>query len=176
MEKENFVTDHYRVLDLPSEKQITKAYRAKALRLHPDKRPNDPYANAMFQRLSSSYAILKDPKSRKQFDESFQKGLVLTKDQENILFGLGYLIFVAAPMAFPAVRNRRTKLSVVATVPCYHLVFEELHRRQKLEKLWYWMVRVGDYFKRNPRQASVWLPIATGRTKITGIRLYESNL
>lgn len=69
--------DHYKVLGLPSgeegakltEKEISKAYRVKALVLHPDKRPDDPDAHANFQRLKSSYEILKDEKARKLFDD-----------------------------------------------------------------------------------------------------------
>ncbi|KAK2631275.1 hypothetical protein EUGRSUZ_L03152 [Eucalyptus grandis] len=59
--------DHYSVLGLPSgeegaqlsEKEISKAYRAKALELHPDKRPD----------LKASYEILKDEKAWKLFDD-----------------------------------------------------------------------------------------------------------
>ncbi|KAI4375662.1 hypothetical protein MLD38_013509 [Melastoma candidum] len=69
--------DHYSVLGLPtgeegaklSEKEISKAYRAKALELHPDKRPDDLNAHANFQKLKSSYEILKDDKARKLFDD-----------------------------------------------------------------------------------------------------------
>ncbi|KAL4581986.1 hypothetical protein LXL04_006523 [Taraxacum kok-saghyz] len=69
--------DHYIFLGLPSgeegsklsEKEITKAYRLKALELHPDKRPNDPNAPANFQKLQTSYQILKDEKARKLFDD-----------------------------------------------------------------------------------------------------------
>ncbi|GLT54950.1 hypothetical protein SLA2020_281080 [Shorea laevis] len=69
--------DHYRVLGLPSgeegaklsEDDIKKAYRSKALELHPDKRPGDKEALANFQRLQSSYEILKDEKARKLFDD-----------------------------------------------------------------------------------------------------------
>uniref|UniRef100_A0A2P2KQG4 J domain-containing protein n=1 Tax=Rhizophora mucronata TaxID=61149 RepID=A0A2P2KQG4_RHIMU len=69
--------DHYRVLGLPSgeegakltEKEISKAYKLKALELHPDKRPDDPDAHANFQKLKSSYEILKDEKARKLFDD-----------------------------------------------------------------------------------------------------------
>ncbi|KAL6270869.1 hypothetical protein ACE6H2_027780 [Prunus campanulata] len=69
--------DHYKILGLPSgeegakltEKEISKAYRAKALELHPDKRPDDPDAHANFQILKSSYEILKDEKARKLFDD-----------------------------------------------------------------------------------------------------------
>lgn len=69
--------DHYRVLGLPSgeegakltEKEISKAYKWKALELHPDKRPDDPDAHDNFQKLKSSYEILKDEKARKLFDD-----------------------------------------------------------------------------------------------------------
>lgn len=69
--------DHYAVLGLPSgeegsklsEKEISKAYRSKALELHPDKRPDDPNAHSHFQKLKTSYEILKDEKARKLFDD-----------------------------------------------------------------------------------------------------------
>ncbi|KAK7280592.1 hypothetical protein RJT34_25656 [Clitoria ternatea] len=69
--------DHYAVLGLPSgeegakltEKEITKAYKLKALELHPDKRPDDPNAASNFQQLRTSYDILKDDKARKLFDD-----------------------------------------------------------------------------------------------------------
>ncbi|KAM0037323.1 putative DnaJ domain, Chaperone J-domain superfamily [Helianthus debilis subsp. tardiflorus] len=69
--------DHYVILGLPSdeegfklsEKEITKAYRLKALELHPDKRSDDPNAPANFQKLQTSYQILKDEKARKLFHD-----------------------------------------------------------------------------------------------------------
>jgi len=69
--------DHYTVLGLPSgeegsnltQKDINKAYKSKALELHPDKRPDDPNAAANFQQLRTSYDILKDDKARKLFDD-----------------------------------------------------------------------------------------------------------
>ena len=69
--------DHYGILGLPSgeegakltEKEISKAYKAKALELHPDKNRDDPKAHDKFQRLKSSYEILKDEKARKLFDD-----------------------------------------------------------------------------------------------------------
>ncbi|GMG99309.1 hypothetical protein Nepgr_001149 [Nepenthes gracilis] len=74
---EQGVIDHYRVLGLPSgdegakltAKEISKAYKVKALELHPDKRRDDPNAHASFQKLKSSYEILKDEKARKLFDD-----------------------------------------------------------------------------------------------------------
>ncbi|KAH0692712.1 hypothetical protein KY290_020839 [Solanum tuberosum] len=73
--------DHYSALDLPSgeegaklsEIDISKAYRKKALELHPDKRLDDPInAHLNFQKLKASYDILKDDKKRKLFDEMIQ--------------------------------------------------------------------------------------------------------
>ncbi|KAI3805184.1 hypothetical protein L1987_27321 [Smallanthus sonchifolius] len=68
--------DHDIVLGLASgeeglnflEKEITTAYRSKALEVHPDKRPEDPNAVNEFQRLQTSYEILKNEQSRKAFD------------------------------------------------------------------------------------------------------------
>ncbi|KAF5181235.1 Dnaj heat shock n-terminal domain-containing protein [Thalictrum thalictroides] len=48
--------------------EISKAYKSKALELHPDKRPNDPNAKSDFQQLKTSYDILMDVKLRKDFD------------------------------------------------------------------------------------------------------------
>ncbi|GJX62063.1 DnaJ homolog subfamily C member 17 [Tanacetum coccineum] len=60
--------DHYTVLGLPtgdkglnlSSKDIKKAYKLKALELHPDKKPNNPNAVADFQKHQASFDILKD--------------------------------------------------------------------------------------------------------------------
>ncbi|KAJ4822260.1 hypothetical protein Tsubulata_049854 [Turnera subulata] len=69
--------DHYRVLGLASGeegakltgREISRAYKAKALEVHPDKRPEDPNADAKFRTLKSSYETLMDPASRKKFDD-----------------------------------------------------------------------------------------------------------
>lgn len=69
--------DHYAVLGLPSgeqgsklsQKEIKKAYHSKSLELHPDKRPDDPNAHENFQKLKTSYEILKDQKARLVFDD-----------------------------------------------------------------------------------------------------------
>jgi DnaJ family protein C protein 9 len=52
-----------------SDEQIKKAYRVRALQCHPDK---DPSADAKlnFQKLVCAYNILKDPESRKLYDET----------------------------------------------------------------------------------------------------------
>ncbi|KAI3960663.1 hypothetical protein MKX01_003837 [Papaver californicum] len=69
--------DHYVTLGLPSgeegakltDEKIGKAYRTKALELHPDKNRDDPNATTKFLKLKESYLILKDEKARKAFDD-----------------------------------------------------------------------------------------------------------
>ncbi|KAJ4849512.1 hypothetical protein Tsubulata_021090 [Turnera subulata] len=73
--------DHYSVLGLPSgeegaeltEREITRAYKLKALELHPDKRPGDPNAHADFKKLKSSYDTLLNAAARKGLDDSLRE-------------------------------------------------------------------------------------------------------
>ncbi|GAA0152994.1 chaperone [Lithospermum erythrorhizon] len=85
--------DHYIVLGLPSgeegakltDKDITKGYRQKALELHPDKRRDDPNAHENFQKLKTSYEVLKDEKARKLFDDllKIKREKVLRQSQQD---------------------------------------------------------------------------------------------
>ncbi|KAJ8444709.1 hypothetical protein Cgig2_030383 [Carnegiea gigantea] len=73
--------DHYEILGLPSCEElknltiegIKKAYKRKALELHPDKRPDDPHANAKFQKLQFSKDVLLDQFNRKKIDAKFSE-------------------------------------------------------------------------------------------------------
>ncbi|EEF23929.1 heat shock protein binding protein, putative [Ricinus communis] len=73
------LVNHYSVLGLASaagpnltDEEISKAFKRMALRLHPDKNPRNPNAHSNFQRLLTSYNILKNPISRKEFDHLLQ--------------------------------------------------------------------------------------------------------
>ncbi|KAF9323340.1 DnaJ (Hsp40), sub C, member 17, partial [Linnemannia elongata] len=62
--------DWYAILGVErtaSSKEITKAYRVKALKVHPDKNP-DPNAAKVFHELSQAYDLLLDPAARAAFD------------------------------------------------------------------------------------------------------------
>lgn len=85
--------DHYVILGLPtgeegaklSENEIKKAYRSKALVLHPDKKPDDQDAHEKFQRLKTSYEILKDNKARMVFDDLLRvkREKLMRQSQQN---------------------------------------------------------------------------------------------
>ncbi|CAG9467725.1 unnamed protein product [Pedinophyceae sp. YPF-701] len=53
-----------------SKADLTKAYRKLALRLHPDKNPDDSEAAEKFHTLRKVYDILSDPDRRKVYDET----------------------------------------------------------------------------------------------------------
>eukprot|EP00471_Norrisiella_sphaerica_P011850 CAMPEP_0184496198 /NCGR_PEP_ID=MMETSP0113_2-20130426/33338_1 /TAXON_ID=91329 /ORGANISM="Norrisiella sphaerica, Strain BC52" /LENGTH=608 /DNA_ID=CAMNT_0026882717 /DNA_START=267 /DNA_END=2093 /DNA_ORIENTATION=+ len=67
--------DYYKVLGVDkdsNESQIKKAYRAKALKYHPDR--NSPEKKAMvekrFRQVAEAYQVLSDPEERKKYDRS----------------------------------------------------------------------------------------------------------
>ena len=65
-------TEFYDLLEVaPSatDGDIRKAYRKKALRLHPDRNPGDKEAAKKFQALSNAYQVLSDEKKRSAYDK-----------------------------------------------------------------------------------------------------------
>lgn len=65
-------TEFYDMLEVSpsaSDGEIRKAYRKKALRLHPDRNPGDDEAAKKFQALSNAYQVLSDEKKRANYDK-----------------------------------------------------------------------------------------------------------
>jgi len=63
--------DYYQILGVPPKadaREIKKAYRLLALKWHPDKNPDDPWAAERFQRLGEAYRVLMDPVRRTAYD------------------------------------------------------------------------------------------------------------
>lgn len=71
-------TDLYDVLRVPPDAPapaIKKAYYTLARRLHPDKNPGDPEANAAFQAVGEAYQVLSNPELRAKYDRSGKAAL-----------------------------------------------------------------------------------------------------
>ncbi|MGB0694360.1 MAG: DnaJ domain-containing protein [Rhodospirillaceae bacterium] len=79
---------YYRILDVPrtaTEATIKKAYRKRALELHPD-RNKSPNAVAEFQILADAYQTLSDPVARRSYDHAASaqaQGTGATAAQQN---------------------------------------------------------------------------------------------
>ncbi|ETK82156.1 hypothetical protein F441_12659 [Phytophthora nicotianae CJ01A1] len=64
--------------------QIKKAYRRKALQLHPDKRGNTPESQEEFTRMKQAYDVLSDPQKREIYDQVGEDGIKLMEDYGNM--------------------------------------------------------------------------------------------
>jgi molecular chaperone DnaJ len=63
--------DYYEVLGVPrsaAAEDLKKAYRRRALEVHPDRNPGDPHAEERFKELTEAYAVLGDPGRRARYD------------------------------------------------------------------------------------------------------------
>ena len=63
--------DYYEVLGVEknaSADQIKKAYRALAIKYHPDKNPGDKEAEEKFKEATEAYSVLSDPDKRAKYD------------------------------------------------------------------------------------------------------------
>ncbi len=63
--------NYYEILGLShtaSSDEIKKAFRKLALKLHPDKNPNDAVSENKFKEVTSAYSVLSDPFKKRDYD------------------------------------------------------------------------------------------------------------
>ncbi|KAL4166875.1 hypothetical protein KRP22_012363 [Phytophthora ramorum] len=78
---------YYELMGIESDatpEQIKKAYRRKALQLHPDKRGNTPESQEEFTRMKQAYDVLSDPQKREVYDQVGEDGIKLMEDYGNM--------------------------------------------------------------------------------------------
>ncbi len=70
--------DYYEILEVHRDAttvELKKAYRQKALELHPDRNPGDPKAEEEFKICAEAYSVLSDPQKRQIYDRYGHAGL-----------------------------------------------------------------------------------------------------
>ncbi len=63
--------DYYKILGVSkssTQEELKKKYRKLALKYHPDRNKGEKKAENEFKRINEAYAVLSDPKKRKQYD------------------------------------------------------------------------------------------------------------
>ena len=71
-------SDYYEILGIDRDADlaaIKRAYRASAVRNHPDKNPGDAAAEERFKQAAEAYAVLSDPEKRQIYDQYGKAGL-----------------------------------------------------------------------------------------------------
>ncbi|KAJ2056173.1 hypothetical protein GGI17_006325 [Coemansia sp. S146] len=68
------------------EKELTKAYRVKALQHHPDKNRDNPDAAKLFHDIKAAYDMLSDPQLRSEYDEK-RRAAIAKRQRQDALSG-----------------------------------------------------------------------------------------
>jgi curved DNA-binding protein CbpA len=77
--------DYYEILEIDKQAtkdQIKAAYKRLALKYHPDRNLNNPYAEDVFKRVNEAYQVLSDDLKRSYYDLKFSTPYIHTPDNQ----------------------------------------------------------------------------------------------
>ncbi|RHY29665.1 hypothetical protein DYB32_004975 [Aphanomyces invadans] len=103
--------------------ELKKAYRRRALQLHPDKRGNSPEAQEEFTTMKHAYDVLSDPRQREIYDATGEDGLKMVNGfgemsmDEMMASAIGALSSLGGGAKFCILMSITAACAVILLVP-----------------------------------------------------------
>ncbi|ETW05436.1 hypothetical protein H310_03201 [Aphanomyces invadans] len=103
--------------------ELKKAYRRRALQLHPDKRGNSPEAQEEFTTMKHAYDVLSDPRQREIYDATGEDGLKMVNGfgemsmEEMMASAIGALSSLGGGAKFCILMSITAACAVILLVP-----------------------------------------------------------
>jgi curved DNA-binding protein CbpA len=131
--------NYYKILDVPTnsaQADIKKAYRALAIKYHPDKNAGDSSSEERFKEISEAYIVLGDVAKRNAYD--FSKGYQTSyRSREETVTGQRPATFL---LLFKKVKNRVLDAGGRINHAALFKVIDDLLSNENIE----FLVRCGD--------------------------------
>ena len=111
--------DYYEVLGVGrdvSDSDLKKAYRRIAMKLHPDRNPDDASAEEKFKEANEAYEVLSDAEKRQVYDQYGHEGLDANNGAAVAVPAASVIFLVMCSATFLAVAGAAVVVAVRARV------------------------------------------------------------